>query len=446
MSLRINDIMKGLIVLIICGIIGMGLLILSYLLPEKSMKEHVSSGANVYLTEGSEFEYAEDYRSTILDNYTDALILSEVIYPTTNAVSDAVNVPHFYYPGHDANDLPLFGYLKNNKTDNRLMASYARYWHGYLVILKPFYLLFDFSDMVIFNQIIQFLLLIGVIFLMQKTGLERYLPAFLSMIVFWNPATIGMSLQYSPCFYISITSTTLLLLKYLKESRAGGMREDCLHVNLGQKNFVLFFMLIGVFTSYFDFLTYPLATLCVPLIFYIILYEKNGIKFIDIIRNCIYWTLGYLGMWAEKWIIGSFLTGNNIVKDGIHNLLLRTSTEADGEKITRFGTIKFLIEATVLKWPYVILLLVLFVIIVFLGVHKKNQYEKGEFKGNIKVTIYIMIVGILPFLWFFLAADHSYVHPRLVYRIIGVTFFSWLSGETYLFTSRKKNTAISNNL
>ena len=258
------------------------------------------------------------------------------------------------------------------------------------------------------------------------------------MIVFWNPATIGMSLQYSPCFYISIIATMLILLKYLKKSRAENIREDYVHVNLGQNDYSLFFIIIGVLTSYFDFLTYPLATLCVPLIFYTILYEKNGIKFIEIMKFCVYWTFGYLGMWAEKWIIGSFLTGNNIVKDEMHNLLLRTSSEADGEKITRFGTIIFLIQATVLKWPYVILLLCFFIVIALLGVRKKNQCEKKEIKEKVKVAIFMMIVGLLPFLWFFLAADHSYEHPRLVYRIIGITFFSWLSAETYLFSSRNR--------
>ena len=434
MLVRLKNNIKCLGVLLICGMVGMGLLILSYLLPAKNMKEHVASGANVYLTEGTEFGYAEDYRSAILDNYTDALILSEVVYPTMDAINDAVNVPNYYYPEHDANDLPLFGYLKNNQKDSRATLSYARYWHGYLTVLKPFYLVFDFSDMVIFNQMLQLILLVIVIYLIQKNGLARYLPAFVSMIIFWNPATMGMSLQYSPCFYISMTATMLLLLNYWKSSRELHVQGNDMNVHWSQIGTFLFFMIIGVLTSYFDFLTYPLVTLCVPLIFFIILYATSETKLIDIIRICIYWTLGYLGMWAEKWIIGSLLTGNNIIKDGMYNLFSRTSTEADGEKISRFGTIKFIIHVTVLKWPYVILLLCLIIAIALWGLREKKQCEKSEIKGKNKVVMLMIIIGLLPFLWFFLAANHSYEHPRLVYRIIGITFFSWLSGETYLFS------------
>ena len=116
------------------------------------------------------FEYADGYVTTLLDNFTDALILSNVAYPSDHPVQDAVNVPRFQYQD-SADSLELISYL--NDTDGThyvAVDTYPRYWHGYQVILRPFYVFFDFSDMEIFNQAMQLLLLFTVLLLMQKRG------------------------------------------------------------------------------------------------------------------------------------------------------------------------------------------------------------------------------------------------------------------------------------
>lgn len=123
-------------------------------------------------------------------------------------------------------------------------------------------------------------------------------------------------------------------------------------------------------------------------------------------------------MWASKWIIGNAISSENIIQDAMLNIGSRTSTIVDGEEITRVGTVVRLVQATFFKWPYLLM---------FLGVaiYLLVKYYK-TFKIN-KITITLALVSMVPIIWFILTANHSYIHPRLVYRDWGIAIFSLLS-------------------
>ena len=103
------------------------------------------------LIEGPTFEYAQDYKAAILDNVTDAIMLSEVVFPTQNPIQDAMAVPRYAYKERNSPELSLMAYLNNDTSVEREVVTYSRYWHGYLAILKPFFSLFDFSDSRMFH-------------------------------------------------------------------------------------------------------------------------------------------------------------------------------------------------------------------------------------------------------------------------------------------------------
>lgn len=66
---------------------------------------------------------------------------------------------------------------------------------------------------------------------------------------------------------------------------------------------------MGISTAYFDFLTYPLVTFGIPMIFCILINEKNTCEnWKEMPIMGIHWGIGYLGMWAEKWLIGTVIT------------------------------------------------------------------------------------------------------------------------------------------
>ena len=69
------------------------------------------------------------------------------------------------------------------------MVDYARYWHGYLLFLKPLLLFFSLSDIRMMNAALQLILAAGVLLLaFRKRGLRRSLGLRLWRNVEWEVA------------------------------------------------------------------------------------------------------------------------------------------------------------------------------------------------------------------------------------------------------------------
>ena len=313
-------------------------------------------------------------------------------------------------------------YLNNDSESERVIATYPRYWHGHLIFIKPFFVFFDFGDSRIFHLGFQLILFVIALYWFKKRGLKSYILPLTLLLILWNPATVGMCMQYYACFYISFSAMIVFLWKreYLLK--------DCFYCHL-------FFMIVGICTSYFDFLTYPIVTLGLPLTIWLLTTKKEKNSLIQLMLNVVFWGIGYLGMWLEKWIISSWILKENIVLDAIENVLSRTSTSVDGESISRFKTIIYLAE-TLVKWPYVIIFGIAFGYVIIMGL------KQGSFKDLLSARKYrilgmFLLIAMLPCVWFFVTANHSYVHPRLVYRSWGVSLFAVFSGIIYFFKKQE---------
>lgn len=137
-----------------------------------------------------------------------------------------------------------------NNEDYEILTSYERYWHGYLVTLKPLLFIFNYSQIRVLNLIIESLLTILVLASMYKRKLNEYIIPYAISYLLLNPYVISLSLQYSTIFYIFTISTLLILL----------VDKDKL-----VKYSYLLFLNIGIFTAYFDYLTYPMVSFGMPL-------------------------------------------------------------------------------------------------------------------------------------------------------------------------------------
>lgn len=79
------------------------------------------------------------------------------------------------------------------KEEPNTSLGYARYWHGYLVVLKPLLLLLDYADIRILNMIVQLLLLVWLIVSMIEIDRKKYVLPFIAAVAVANPvATLGM--------------------------------------------------------------------------------------------------------------------------------------------------------------------------------------------------------------------------------------------------------------
>lgn len=194
------------------------------------------------------------------------------------------------------------------------VVSYGRYWHGYLVLLKPLLIFLNYKEIRTLNGILFVIVILLVCMLFAKRKMWGGMIAFGLAVMELFPMTIPCSMQFSSCFYISTLALIGLLWKYEK---------------LEEKNAIfLYFCGVGMFTSYMDFLTYPVVTFGLPMTIVVILAQKGILeKLKKIIVYGISWCVGYAGMWGGKWLIGTFVTGSNFLAEAVGMVKLRTSHE-----------------------------------------------------------------------------------------------------------------------
>lgn len=393
-------------VIILCSsiVIGALLLLLVFQLPTAMMKDNVQRSTAIYDYEGVYPQLMAGYKMSQLDNCTDATMLLNAITPPTNPCKDAMLVFRTEY--YDRNPVGSLTDYVNDVDQETYSVPYPRYWHGYLVVLKPLLMFFDVSDIRIINMSLQFALLLYVIWLMMHKGLNRYLLAFIIPLLMMNPIAVPLSFQFSTVSYIMLFSVILVLHRQ-EWSFSGQM---------------IFFLVIGITTAYFDFLTFPLVGLYFPLIFMLMREGtwKKAVKLV--IAGSVAWVIGYAGMWCGKWLIGSLITGSNILADALSRATNYTDMEYDGQAVNFLQVILKNIQVF-LKWPFLLVGIGVAIYEARNLIHAKTQHPLSALQ-----CIPFLIIAFTPLCWYIMTGTHSYEHYWFTYRELCVSIFAVLAG------------------
>lgn len=397
--------------------LGFILIVLTYLLPTNRIRENVEESIYTFYKEKAYYAVVDRYKGTQLDNYTDAIMISNAMYDgTENAINKAVQV-YRYINNSGGNPAEQLVEYFTGKDINWNKTTYSRYWHGYLLILKPALLIFNYTDIRMINQIVQTLLIIWIIYLLIKRNLKEEILPFCTAVLSIIPGVIALSLQFSTTVYISLISLLLMLL---------------FHEKLRNK-YVYFFLIIGMITSFMDFLTCPILTLGMPMIQLIILNKNNWKKDIkDIIVLSIMWGIGYAGMWISKWIISSILLGENLIIEALNKILERTSDENVHGTFTKKDVLKSNLEL-IMTIPNILMFIANYIYISYKCIKGKRIWKKNAY---LKLIPFI-IIAVMPFVWYILASNHSFIHFWFTYRSLAVSIFAILSGSAVVLLNNE---------
>ena len=269
MKIQTNIIVKPFIWLIISIITGFVIMVSVYCLPTSRIEKNVEKSISQFKDEMSPaVEWAHGYKTTQLDNIGDALMLLNACNPVNNILQDAMlNKAEFYGTIYSTQAIVSKFSPEHPQAQE---VPYPRYWHGYLAFIKPLLLLFNYQEIRLLNYFLQFSLLMYIFYLMLNKIDKKYIIAFFITIITINSITTAISLQNSTIYYTMLISI-IVILKFNDKM-------------LEKQFYTTFFLLVGAFTSFVDFLTYPLVSLGIPLtLFYIInKYQINrggGTKF-----------------------------------------------------------------------------------------------------------------------------------------------------------------------
>lgn len=392
---------KMIMILIISILAGAAALCLVYCLPVKPMQAHMSEGIEAFVQEGDNPFLIPGYKGSSLDNYTDAIMLGNAVFESKLSFYKAAMKAERAIDGEELNQQALQKYLSQGQADR--VGSYERYWHGYLVILKPLLLVMSYQGIRWLNGILFVCVFLLMIRGFLKRGMKKGCIAFLFAVASLFPMAIPYSLQFSSVYYIGMLSCLVVLYRYEFLEEKG--------------NWMYLFLVIGICTSFLDFLTYPVFTFGMPLVLYMVIRRsdwKEEILFT--IKSGICWCVGYLGMWAGKWTIGSLLTKENIWMDALGTVGLRASNEISGEKAVRIMAVlrNFYIYFNLLGFLLAGLLL-------FWIVWQLYRYKKQACFGRIWC---LLGIACMPILWYMAAANHSYIHYWYTFRNLAVSVFA----------------------
>lgn len=384
-------------------LVGYLLLVMVYCIPTENMEKHVKESVPVFLKEG-DYPKITGSATSQLDNFTDALMLLTASYPVCgegggkNVWKSALDATRYDVSG-ESPLTALIAYYDGNKIES---LDYQHYWHGYLLFLKPLLYVFNYTQIRYIVMVFQFCLFS---LLMTKiSGIRKeFIVPTLIMWLFLNPIATMCSLQFNSVLILTFVS--MILIIQFREYWQGDFYK-----------MKIFFLLVGVLTSYFDLLTYPLVTLGVPITLWVAISFNND-KIRSVFGGSAFWIIGYGGMWAGKWFLASLVTEDAVIEKAMERIIVRTSSIAFDKNITYGSVLKNELK---LAWNY------LFVIAIVIMIYFVLEIISGTIWGCLREAAIYVIIGIYPFIWFFISKNHSYVHWWFAYRELVITVYALL--------------------
>lgn len=412
MSNLLTSAVKRILLLLTCVLGGTLLLCAAFLLPQNAMEENAARSSDILSREGSyPVKWGEEIGST-LDNFTDALMIQNAVFPSSgNVLADAVSVYHMQYG--DSMDPVTDLAAQTSGAENGYPAEYMRYWHGYLIFLKPLLLILDYSGIRILNAAVQIILFALLILLMKKRGLTRFILPFILSWLGIAPWTLPYSMQFSVMYYISMTGSVVLLLFYERI----------------RQHLSVYFMALGIAAAYFDYLTWPLISFGLPLIFCLLLSAQSVRSprelLLRVIRMAVlglHWAAGYGGMWASKWVLSELVLHQGAISQALGAAAYRASADSEGAGVAVTALLVWTENVKRVFNPAFCAGIVVYaacLIHEFITVSKKSAE-----RGHILAAAPFLLTAALPLIWYALIKNHSFVHLSLVYRSLWISIFA----------------------
>ncbi len=399
---------------ILAGLILVGFVLMCavYCLPVDSAWNNIQKETD-FIREGFNVQRTAGQADADIDSWTDALMLITAVTSTDEPAVVQAMLNRRYgsddeYPHEVFVDIFKMGKIPEETT------VYSRYWHGYLVVLKPLLMLFTYNQILYINMLVQLGLMAYLIYTYIKSKKGLYCIPLIAAWIFLNPITLVLSIHFSPLWIVTLCA--LSLVEKLK--------------NRGRLSMPVLFMITGAAASYFDLLTFPLITLGAPLAAFVCQIEgdwKN--KLLNVIGLCVMWSIGYFGMWAGKIFIGELITNEPVLADAVANARFRAGREAAGHEITYPSTVKVMLLA--MNTAYV----AVFAAGLCVGVCR--MLKNRRIRLTLSETVPYLAVCVLPLVWVFAFVNHTFSHTFFTYRMLGVTIYGVITCLIALWSAGK---------
>lgn len=275
------------------------------------------------------------------------------------------------------------------------LIEYSRYWHGQTILEKTLLIFTTIKTINIINLILILLLLLFTSIKIYK--IDKFLAfAFLATILSTNIIFMTTSMQYIPIMYVTLITSNILITLINKKSQ----------------NIDLLFLISGITTCFFDFLTTETLSLTIPLILYIyIMNKKQTLNHKEIIRFALLWLLGYSTAFITKWIICCIHYGPKQIINIANSAKIRIIDNTQKNYIYKIlKTLSQIIPFDILNNGGIIGILLLLTTAIYNLIYNKKN------------LIYYTIL-LVPIMRFIILSAHSFNFYYFTYRAFSIIIF-----------------------
>ena len=395
------------------------LLLGAYALPGAPVRAHLVPSAATIVDEGL-YPAFFGFKLFQMDNYTDTLMLMEAATADETGplaammTNTAYNVDNFETLGED-----LAAYLAARQSGGPDAAaqaglepfSYARYWHGYLIWLRPLLCLMPYTGVRVVQYLALAALLAAVLVLLRRRCGGRAAVWFAVSQALVTVFFVPHQVQYFTCFAIAYAGCVWVLAK--------PRRSDVLCLGL---------VALGAATAFCDLLVTPVLTLGLPLACWLLQPQQRlragGRQCALCVGGCLCWGVGYGLCWASKWVLAGLITGQDVLGDALRQVGVRTTADTWHGMALTWGNIFTFVYTTLqsrgLFWPLAVLAVAALALFAC-SVRSRAALAKAA---------PLALAAALPLAWYAALRTHSIQHGWFTWRALGLTLFA---GPAFLY-------------
>mgnify|MGYP005806486599 FL=1 len=408
-GVKMKNILKYILAFIIVIAIFLITLTLSCVFPRDWIQENTKESAITLLKQGNP-SHILDIR---FDNFTDTLMINTAYsIDSSHPFESVLLARRNYLPEKEQNvyeDVNIESNVALNENvdimteliqtvsgDIEYSYEYARYWHGYITILRPLLIFFNFNEIRLIIIAVLAMLAIYLLMILSKKISFKYCFVIILSLLVSEYFLMGFTLQGVMTFIISMIASIIICKRFDKI-----------------KNIGIYFFVLGMVTCFFDLLTHPIITLGIPMIIYLLIKQekeqvplKELIKFIVI--NTILWGIGYLATNLAKWVIVDAIYNRDLIHKSIMQFFYRSQEEYTSNLAWYDGITSNFIYASVNTFAYYMILIV-YAIIALIKNYKNISLD-------IKSAIPYLIISFMPIAWYLLMRNHALNHMFFTWR------------------------------
>lgn len=384
-----------------CGIAGLILLALSFLLSTGAIREHVEASVDQLYDEGVYHSMTPKLAGAQLDNYTEALYLNQALVGKNDApILDCILEGYqFEPPAADEYQDPIVKLKSAIEAPESaaLVPENKRFFNGYTMVMKLLLELTHYSGIRQINLYLGLFLFLMLLWGMLRRGLQGYiLPTIVSLLLI-HPVTMALNMA-SFGFFVCMLVPCILMLWMKKETL--------------EKRGWLLFGITGAATYYFNMNYIQLMCFGVPVLFYFLLtgLPEKPLKLLGKLAELfIAWMAGLVGMMVFKWIAYAILKDPKVFSEMLDQFFFRTGLSKGSRTDAIIHNLTIAFEN---RWWN--LLEILFIA----GTVVYRIRRKEKFIFSLSEGLLLLVMILLPVGRYFILSNHVLVHGWTTYRLL----------------------------